>query len=323
MKPFVSIVIPVYNSENTLKSCLNALVDRDYPKDKYEIILVNDNSTDKSAEIMRFFAARHPSIKIIAQETGKKGPASARNLGIKHAKGEIIASTDSDCIVPKYWLCKIVEYFESYPDVSAIGGSLIACSSNRFITNCEGMISDCTGHKAKIATPNAAFRKNCIEKVGLFNESMVSGEDPDLVWNIEKAGLKVVFLEDLPVVHHYYRSTLSSFIRHHVWYGKGRVLLAKRHPEKFSFAERNFLQITAFLLIFTFVIFLFYPFEDFPWAILFLSSFLIFSFGRRLRLMSKVSEKYSFVNSIKCSLLFPVIDLANLYGMTKQKFGLK
>jgi len=320
---FISVVVPMYNSQDTIESCLDSLVNLDYPKNIYEIIIVDDNSTDKSVDIVRSFVYANENIKLLRQSKSKKGPAAARNLGIRRAKGEILAFTDSDCIVPRGWLKRISNYFEKNSEVSAIGGSLIARSSNRFITNCEGMISDCIGHKAKIATPNAAFRKNCIGKAGLFNESMVSGEDPDLVWNIEKAGFKVVFLKGLPVVHHYYRSTFSNFVKHHIWYGLGRVLLAKRHPEKFSFAERNFLLILSFLLIVTLTIFLYSPFEDFQWAILLLSSFFIFSFGRRLKLISKISEKYGFINSIKCSSLFPVVDIANLYGMIKQKAMIK
>jgi glycosyltransferase involved in cell wall biosynthesis len=313
----------MYNSQETIESCLDSLVNLNYPKDRYEIIIVDDNSTDESTDIVKSFAYVQENIRLLRQSKSKKGPAAARNLGIRRAKGEILAFTDSDCIVPQDWLEKISLCFNRHKEYSAIGGTLIACASRKFITICEGILSDCIGHKAVIAAPNSAFRKKALIEAGLFDEALVSGEDPDLIWNLEKRGHKISFLKDLPVVHHYYRSAFRSFVKHHVWYGRGRVLLAERHPEKFSFAERNFLKIIALLLIFTFVIILFYPFEDFTWAILLLSSFLIFSFGRRFRLMSKISKKYGFINSIKCSSLFPVIDMANLYGMTKQKLGLK
>jgi hypothetical protein len=76
--------------------------------------------------------------------------------------------------------------------------------------------------------------------------------------------------------------------------------------------------LTPFLIIFAFGITLLYSFEDFPWAI-FPALFLIFSFGRRLNLMSKISKKYGLIDSIKCSWLFPIVDIANLYGMIKQR----
>jgi len=321
--PFVSIVVPMYNSKETIESCLDSLIKQDYPQNRQEIIIVDDHSTDNSAKIVRDFSYINKNIKLLRQPDGKKGPAAARNLGIRRAKGEIIAFTDSDCIVPKNWLKKMVECFNSNPDYSAIGGSLVACASKKFITFCEGAISDCLGHKALIAAPNSSFRRDCLFNVGLFDETFVSGEDPDLVWNLEKQGYKVMFLKNLPVIHHYYRSTFKNFVRHNVWYGRGRVLLAKNHPEKFSFAEKNFIVLEIFIVLVTAMIVVFNIGLIGGWILLNFVSLLIFSFSRRSRLNSKILADYGFFSFLKCILLFPISDIANLYGMTKQKLMLK
>jgi glycosyltransferase involved in cell wall biosynthesis len=320
--PFVSVVVPVYNSQETIESCLDSLVNLNYPKDGYEIIVVDDHSTDESADIVKSFAYAQGNIRLLRQSKSKKGPAAARNLGIRHAKGEIIAFTDSDCIVPQDWLEKISLCFSRHKEYSAIGGTLISCASKKFITVCEGILSDCIGHRALIAAPNSAFRKKALIEAGLFDEALVSGEDPDLVWNLEKRGHKISFLKDLPVVHHYYRSTFRSFVKHHLWYGRGRVLLVKRHPEKFSFAERHFLWIIGLIAVISSSVLAFRN-SFMPWAIAIFLSFMLFSFARRANLLTKIAEEHGPANSIKCSLLFPIIDMANLYGMTIQKFGLK
>ena len=315
-KSFVSIVVPMYNSERTIEQCIVSLINQNYPKKRYEIIIVDDHSTDNSAKIVSKFK----NVQLIRQAKGKKGPAAARNLGIKHAKGEFIASTDSDCVVPKDWLGKFVFHLANHPEIDALGGSLIACASNNFICKCEGMLSDCAGHKALIATPNAIFRKKAIIDAGLFKENFTSGEDPDLIWRMEEKGCKISFLSELPVVHHYYRASFKHFFKHHIWYGRGRVLLADAHPGKFSIFEKNFHLISlVFLAVFLPVI-LFFRNLFAGFLILSIIALFLFTFGRRIRLINKISGKYGPINSSKCASLFPLIDIANFIGMTKQKF---
>ncbi|RLI71486.1 hypothetical protein DRO97_09820 [Archaeoglobales archaeon] len=106
MMPTVSVVIPTYNSEKTLKQCLESIVNQDYPKEKIEIILADGGSTDRTLEI-----ARKYTDKIINNplRTGEAGKA----VGIKHARGDIIALVDSDNILPtRDWLRKMLRPFE-------------------------------------------------------------------------------------------------------------------------------------------------------------------------------------------------------------------
>jgi len=103
LNPKVSVVIPTYNRVEDLKKCLDSLREQSLKKGEFEIIIVDDGSTDGTAEFGRsLFEKNSEHIHYCYQKN--KGPASARNLGVRHAKGEIIAFLDDDCRAKKVWL---------------------------------------------------------------------------------------------------------------------------------------------------------------------------------------------------------------------------
>ena len=104
--PSVTVIVPVRNGEQTIQSLLESLQKLDYNRNKVEVIVVDGNSTDKTQEIVK----RYP-VKLIVEK--RKGLNVARNTGIKCSKGEIIAFTDSDCIVPPDWLRRLWEQQDS------------------------------------------------------------------------------------------------------------------------------------------------------------------------------------------------------------------
>jgi glycosyltransferase involved in cell wall biosynthesis len=117
------VVVPFFNSKKTLPSLLDSLLSQTYPKEKYEIILVNDGSTDDSVkqieEVQSFTVV--PPIKLLHNRQ-KKGPANARNKGIIESGGEIIALTDSDTIPDINWLTNLINPFLNHLDNSNVGG---------------------------------------------------------------------------------------------------------------------------------------------------------------------------------------------------------
>ncbi len=96
-----SIVVPFHNSERFLDGCIRSLLNQAYPKDRYEILLVDNASTDGSAEVVR----RYPAVRLLHQP--KLGSYAARNRGLEHAGGEVIAFTDSDCEADPGWLTAV------------------------------------------------------------------------------------------------------------------------------------------------------------------------------------------------------------------------
>ena len=102
-KIVISVIVPFYNTEKYIGDCISALLLQSYPPEKFEIIMIDNNSTDLSAEIVK----RYPSIRLLSEK--KQGAYAARNRGIRQARGQIIAFTDSDCAVAPDWLQNIAK----------------------------------------------------------------------------------------------------------------------------------------------------------------------------------------------------------------------
>jgi len=98
----VSVIIPIYNAENTLERCLQSIAAQSHKPS--EIILVDNNSTDSSYKLANKFKKNNKKLKIILVKEEKKGPSAARNKGINLAQGEIVVFTDADCIAHTAWL---------------------------------------------------------------------------------------------------------------------------------------------------------------------------------------------------------------------------
>ncbi|MBC8228413.1 glycosyltransferase family 2 protein, partial [bacterium] len=108
----VSVVIPAYNAEKEIPSCLDSLLNQTFPKEQCEIIVVNDGSTDGTEKIVR----KYDGVKIITQ--ANQGPAAARNNGVSESKGDIIVFTDSDCVPEEDWLEEMLKPFN---DTEVVG----------------------------------------------------------------------------------------------------------------------------------------------------------------------------------------------------------
>lgn len=111
----ISVVVPFYNAGDTIENCITALLGQRYPAEHYEIIMVDNNSTDDTAEIIK----KYPRIKLLFEE--KKGSYAARNRGVSESKGEIIAFTDSDCAPSPDWLVSFSKAFQD-PGVGVLQG---------------------------------------------------------------------------------------------------------------------------------------------------------------------------------------------------------
>ncbi|RKY43532.1 MAG: hypothetical protein DRP88_09160, partial [Candidatus Neomarinimicrobiota bacterium] len=100
--PFLSVIVPAYNSQHSIEECLQSLINQNYPKDRYEIIVVNDGSTDRTADILQKYN-RSKLIRVIHHDKNR-GLAAARNTGIKNSNGDILVFIDSDMIADKNFL---------------------------------------------------------------------------------------------------------------------------------------------------------------------------------------------------------------------------
>lgn len=117
-RPFISIVVCSYNGEKRIADCLNSLLIQTYPKDLYEIVVVDDCSTDKTKEVVQSFPVTLVSNPV------NTGLSEARNVGIRNSKGSIIAFTDDDCVADPKWI-ETIEPFHKDLNLCGVGGNII------------------------------------------------------------------------------------------------------------------------------------------------------------------------------------------------------
>ena len=217
----ISIIIPVYNGENTIKECLESVSDQTF-KD-YEIIVVN-SSNDNTQDIIK---KDFPNIKLIHLNK-KTFPGAARNIGIKKAKGKIIAFTDADCVVSKDWLENIFEQQKFY---DIVGGC--TKNGNPGIISWVSYLSEFNNvlptMKEKyidhLPTCNISYKKNLF-KGKSFPEDFFAGEDRILNKNMVEVGLKIFFTPKIKIKH-INRNKLKKFLLHQFAYGRDSAYIHK------------------------------------------------------------------------------------------------
>lgn len=187
--PLVSVVIPALNEEGFLERTLKSLSKQDFKQ--FELIVVNNNSVDKTAKIAEEFGA-----KVIFEL--KKGIGHARQRGFLEAKGEIIATTDADTILPKNWISRIVKEFKKRKKMVAFGGLFILYSgtlaSKTVISRLAypaWILDRLFSGGWSLPGVNCSVRKKAFLEVGGFNVDLTLGEDADLSQRLKKVG-KVV-----------------------------------------------------------------------------------------------------------------------------------
>jgi len=210
--PSVSIVVPAYNEEKNIEECIKSLLTLDYPNK--EIIIVDDYSTDRTADLV----SKYPVILVRKSQRG--GIAIARNDGIKAAKGEIIASTDADCIADRAWLKNLIRNYDN-PTVGGVGGVVLYRSQNLLMKyQAQHDREDWWKHgisKAYVTYlwgGNASYRKQVLEKVGVFEPGYgkYGYEDFELGYRILKAGYKLIG-DTAAVVFHPREKTHEKSVR--------------------------------------------------------------------------------------------------------------
>ncbi len=238
MKIKASVIIPVYNSEKTIKKTLEALLNQNFDEG-YEIIIVDDGSSDKTVEICKKIAKKS-KIPIRIFENEHHGPAWQRNFGAKKARGEIIVFTDSDCIPDKNWLKEMVKPFKD--GIVGVQGTYRTANIDSWVARFEGYEIEKRHEKMKkeenidfIGTFSAAYRRDIFLKFGGFDISfpIASGEDPELSYRIHKAGYRMV-LNPNAFVYHYHPDTIKKYLRQKFYRAYWRVLMYRKHPEKLS-----------------------------------------------------------------------------------------
>lgn len=200
MKPDVSIVIPTYKRPALLVRCLHALAHQQFPKNRYEIIVVTDGPDDMTRTMIAQQGIVSPNIQVYALPY-KKGPAAARNLGWKMARGRLILFTDDDCIPHNYWISTYVNAYEQQ-------GAEVAVFTGQVLVPCPQKPTDYEKNiawleKADFVTANCACSKPALKKVHGFDETftMAWREDSDLHFSFIAQNIPIRFIQQAVVTH--------------------------------------------------------------------------------------------------------------------------
>ncbi|MCW4030052.1 MAG: glycosyltransferase [Candidatus Bathyarchaeota archaeon] len=222
--PKVSIIVASYNNQDTIKECLEAVLAQNYPKDHFEVILMDGESKDDTVKIAEQFPIKVVSISLNC-------PA-AYNYAMKIAAYPILGYVDSDAKVEADWLKKLVPRLNE-PEVAGVSGSIETWNSDNPWARSIGYdlkmryrrIGKYTG---RIATMNLLLKRTVIEEAGGWNENLPSQYDTDFGFRISAKGYKIAY-EPSAVCYHFNRPTLKAYYRQQRQYGKNTLRLYFMH----------------------------------------------------------------------------------------------
>ncbi len=240
--PLVSVVVCTYNAERTMDACLESLRTMSYPN--YEVVVVNDGSTDRTLDITRahrdVYEADPDAPRFILVDQPNKGLSVARNVGAEAGRGEIIAYTDSDCVPDPDWLSFLVYRFVRSGFV-AVGGPNFPPPEASLVPAAVAVSPGGPTHvllddevAEHIPGCNMAFTKQALRELNGFEPIFAAaGDDVDFCWRLQNRGHPVGF-SAAATVWHYRRNTVKAYLKQQMGYGKAEALLYFKHPYRFN-----------------------------------------------------------------------------------------
>lgn len=238
----VSFVVPVRNGAPWIEGCLTSIFrQRPTDDDAFEVIVVDDGSTDASPNILARFAAEHALVVI---EGGGRGAAAALNRGIAAARFPLICQVDQDVVLDPGWLIELTDVLRGHPDAVAAQAVYRAAPDASIwarVTELDLRLRWRTVHRGDespvpvdhVCTGNTIYRKGALDSVGGLDESLGYGYDNELSYRLGKAGHALLLCSDASAIHHW-KQTLGGYLRQQYGQGYGRLDLVARHPWRAS-----------------------------------------------------------------------------------------
>lgn len=231
--PRISVIVCTHNGARVIRDCLEGLLNVDYPN--FEVIVVNDGSTDNTAAIVREY-----DVTLITTQKG--GLSAARNRGLEAATGEIVAYLDDDAWPDPSWLTYLAATFVRTTHAGVCGPNLPPPG--------QGSIADCVAHSPggpihvlltdeeaeHIPGCNMAFRKDALEAIGGFDPQFrVAGDDVDVCWRLRERGWTLGYSPGA-MVWHRRRNSVWTYWKQQRGYGEAEALLERKWPERYNLA---------------------------------------------------------------------------------------
>lgn len=230
--PKFSVIVPAHNAESTITFCINALQQQTNVPDEYEIIIVNDGSTDSTAAL-----AQARGVRVISQQ--KKGPANARNVGIRTARGSIVCFTDADCQPTPTWLSQIVAPLLASPEVAGCKGAYCCRQKELFARFVQIEYEDkydvLENHQyiTFMDFYSAAYRRQILLDMDGFDEQFTAAnsEDRELSYRLAECGHKMVFQRSA-LVCHFHSDSFGKYALKKIYNGYWTSLAVRHHPAR-------------------------------------------------------------------------------------------
>lgn len=200
--PFVTVIVPVWNGGALIRGCVASLEAQTYPRDRYEIIVVDNGSTDDTADIVRAF----PEVRLMFEPVASS--YRARNLALTAAAGELVAFTDADCVAASDWIRAGVALFGERPDTGVAAGRIEFYDTGAGAKMCSDydrifatFDQEGNARAGWAVTANWMSWKSVVDAVGGFDSTLKSIGDSDLARRIRNAGHPIVYAPDMLVRH--------------------------------------------------------------------------------------------------------------------------
>lgn len=234
-RPFVSVIVPVYNDPEGLEQTLDSLTVQTYPEEHHEVIVVDNGSSDDTPAVAHTFCSRHEHFTLVV-ESSIQGSYAARNRGIRNASGSILAFVDADVTVPADWLVRVADAMEGV-DYLACGVQLYTPGSE----NVAAKYDSSSGFRIGRYINDLHFAPTCclvvqasvFDDVGLFDSRLVSSGDLEFGNRVYESGRTLQYRPDIRM-YHPTRNSVRSIIRKAVRIGRGRQQLRRYYPERYG-----------------------------------------------------------------------------------------
>lgn len=225
--PRVSVIVAIYNAAATVRDCLESLLHLEYPQAKLELLCIDNGSTDDTPRILQAYEGR---LKVL--RAARRGPAAARNVGARCATGDVIALTDSDCVVDPQWLRHLVQPLRD-ARVGVAGGTIL---SRRPCNSIEAFGEQIHDHYRAVhefnppyaITMNWAARRDVLDRVGPFNEDLLRSSDVDWSYRVVSAGYQVAYAP-AAIIYHQNERTPWGLMREGYVHGFHAVRVSQLH----------------------------------------------------------------------------------------------
>ena len=220
--PFVSFILPMKNEEKHVAKVIESILNLNYPKNLYEILVIDDGSMDASVKIAQQYG-------VIIIQARDKTIAQLRNIGARESKGELYAFVDTDCVLHQEWL-KIGVFYLKDPKTGIVGNKTITDNSNWYLKT----ISFIRDQDEEVATgswiPTASFivKKTIFNQINGFKDNLVTGEDVDFGYRAKKY-CQILLVGQMKSVHLGEDKNLIELFNKEIWRGSSNINSIKTH----------------------------------------------------------------------------------------------